>query len=262
MKAKERGESTVRALEKALNILEYLSRIPEEMDLAALAKGTRIPKSTLLRLLHTLKKHNFIQQNHRNQKYQIGWAFIYYGKIAANFYTLPNLARPFLEQLAQRSGETASLVVPDGERGIYIDQVTSSSMIKGIPAIGSRLGLHCTSAGKVLLASLSDEAIDRFLKTSVLEKKTEKTIIRRLDLEEEIRRVRRQGYAVDDEETEVGGRCVAAPVLNKDGETLAAISIIGPTSRIRKEDFVRLSLLVKETAGQASAALGYGPGSA
>jgi DNA-binding IclR family transcriptional regulator len=90
-----------------------------------------------------------------------------------------------------------------------------------------------------------------------LEKKTERTITDPTDLEEEIRRVKRQGYAVDDEETENGGRCVAAPLFEKESRIVAAISVIGPASRIRKEDFGRLSLLVKEAAAKASAALGY-----
>jgi DNA-binding IclR family transcriptional regulator len=256
MAQQDKGESTVRALEKALNILEHLSRVPEEIDLATLAKGTRIPKSTLLRLMHTLKKHHFIQQNHKSQKYQIGWAFIYFGKIASKFFTLPNIIHPFLEELVAKTGETASAAILEGDHAVYIDQVVSSSMIRGIPTIGSKVGLHCTSVGKVLLSAFSDEALETFLETAVIEKKTEKTLNGKGALREEIKKVRRQGYATDDEETEVGGRCVAAPVLNREGVTVAAISIIGPTSRIRKEDFGRLSVLVRQTAVQVSNALG------
>lgn len=260
MKPPDKKASTVRALEKALDILEHLSQVHEEIDLATLARQTRIPKSTLLRLINTLKKHNFIQQNHKSQKYQIGWAFIYFGKIASKYYTLPNIIHPFLEQLAAQTGETASLVVVDGDHGIYVDQVVSSSMIKGIPSIGSKLGLHCTSAGKVLLSAFTDLDLEHFLKTSVLEKKTERTVTDKNDLKEEIKKTRRQGYATDDEETEMGGRCVAAPILNKEGKTVAALSIIGPASRIRKEDFGRLSVFVKETAAQVSTVLGYEAG--
>lgn len=111
MKLTKRAEPPVRALEKGLNILEYLSRVREEIDLSSLAKQVRIPKSTLLRFLNTLRKYNFVQQHPKTQKYQIGWAFIYLGKIASDFFTLPNVVRPYLEELAQRTGETASLVV-------------------------------------------------------------------------------------------------------------------------------------------------------
>jgi IclR family KDG regulon transcriptional repressor len=257
MKSQDTKEATVRALDKALTILGTLSKTDEEIDLATLAKKTRIPKSTLLRLIHTLKRHHFIHQNHKSQKYQIGWAFVYLGKIASERFTLPDIVHPFLEELAVRTGETVSLVVSEGSHGVYIDQVVSSSMIKGIPSIGSRLGLYCTSAGKVLLSAFEEVEFGDYLRNALLEKKTGKTITDPTELKEEIRRVKRQGYAVDDEETESGGRCVAAPVLDKESKIVAAISVLGPASRIRKEDFGSLSLLVKEAAAKASAALGY-----
>jgi IclR family KDG regulon transcriptional repressor len=260
MKPKEKKESTVRALDKALEILEHLSQLTEEIDLAALARRTLIPKSTLLRLLNTLKSHNLIQQNHKSQKYQLGWALIYLGKVASGYYTLPNIVRPYLEQLAQKTGETANLAVLTDGHATYVDQVISSSIIRGVPHIGSKLRLYCTSAGKVFLSALNGEELAGFLKTTALEKKTEKTITAAAELMGEIRRVRERGYAVDDEETEIGGRCVAAPVLDKSGETVAAITIVGPTTRIRKEDFGRLSALVREAAAQVSSALGYAGG--
>jgi DNA-binding IclR family transcriptional regulator len=257
MKEKGKKGSSVRALDKALQIIDHLSHLTDEIDLATLARQTKIPKSTLLRLLNTLKSHNLIQQNHKSQKYQLGWALIYLGKVASKYYTLPDIVHPLLEQLARKTGETATLVILVDGYATYVDQVISINIIKGVPPIGSKLGLYCTSAGKVLLSVLSDEELSGFLKTTALEKKTEKTITIPSELMEEIRRVRRQGYAVDDEETEIGGRCVAAPVLDKEGKTVAAISIIGPTSRIRKEDFSRLSVVVREAAAQTSSALGY-----
>ena len=254
---KEKKESTVRALDKALQILEHLSHLAEEIDLATLAREIKIPKSTLLRLLNTLKNHNLIQQNHKSQKYQLGWALIYLGKVAGKYYTIPDIVHPFLEQLAQKTGETATLVILAEGYATYVDQVISTNMIRGVPPIGSKLELYCTSAGKVLLSALTDEELSGYLKTTAMEKKTEKTIVSPHDMVEEIRKVRRQGYATDDEETEIGGRCVAAPVMDKEGKIIAAISIIGPTSRTRKEDFGRLSLFVKESAALASSALGY-----
>lgn len=257
MKLTKRAEPPVRALEKGLNILEYLSRVREEIDLSSLAKQVRIPKSTLLRFLNTLRKYNFVQQDSKTQKYQIGWAFIYLGKIASDFFTLPNVVRPYLEELAQRTGETASLVVREGDHAVYIDQVVSQNIIKGIPPIGSRLGLHCTASGKMLLSALSDEELHRFLRARVLEKKTEKTITRKSVLKREVKKIALQGYAFDDEETEIGGRCVAAPVLDREGKIVAALSIVGPTSRIRETDLERLAKIVKEIAARASTALGY-----
>jgi DNA-binding IclR family transcriptional regulator len=258
MVVRGKEKPTVRAVEKALNILEHLSRVQREVDLASLFNETRIPKPTLLRLLNTLKKHNLIEQNPKTQGYLIGWAFIYFGKIAGDIHTLPRVVHPFLEDLARNTGETVSLVVLEGDHAVYLDQAVSSSMIKGIPTIGAKLKLHCTAAGKMLLSAFSEGEVEALLKNYPFERKTEKTIHRSSDLKEEIGKVRSRGYATDDEETEIGGRCVAVPILDGEGRTIAAISIIGPASRMKKEDFGRLAGLAKETAIQASAALGHG----
>jgi IclR family transcriptional regulator, KDG regulon repressor len=260
MKKKAKGEPTVRALDKALEILEHLSQLREEVDLATLAKETKIPKSTLLRLLNTLKNHSLVQQNHKSQKYQLGWALIYLGKVAGRSYSLPDIVHPLLDDLARKTGETVSLAVLADGYATYVDQVISSNIIRGVPRIGSKLRLHCTSAGKLFLSALTDEELAGFLKTNTLEKKTKKTITVAGELAAEIRKVRDQGFAVDDEETEIGGRCVAAPVLDKEGNLVAAISIVGPTTRIRLEDYPRLSVLVREVAARASSALGYAGG--
>jgi DNA-binding IclR family transcriptional regulator len=164
---------------------------------------------------------------------------------------------PFLEQLAVQTGETASLVVLDKDHAIYVDQVASDNLIRGIPSVGSRLPLHCTASGKVLLSGFSRKDFDRFLRTSVFEKKTDRTITKLRTLSNEIRKVKRQGYAVDDEETELGGRCVGAPLFNKEGRMVAAVSVIGPSTRMKKGLFRKLSVQVRKVAAQASAALGY-----
>jgi IclR family acetate operon transcriptional repressor len=187
----------------------------------------------------------------------LGWALIYLGRAAAQYYNLPAIVHPFLEQLAIETGETTSLVVLDRDHAIYIDQVTSDNLIKGIPSVGSKLALHCTSAGKVLLGGFSRKDFQRFLRASGLEKKTDKTITKSRALSNEIKKVKRQGYAVDDEETEIGGRCVGAPVFDKEGKMVAAISVIGPSTRIKKDLFGKLSIQVRKAAAQASAALGY-----
>ena len=257
MPPKVKKEAFVRALDKALGILEHFGRIRDEVNLATLAKQTGMPKSTLLRLLNTLKSHNFVNQNHYSRRYQLGWALIYLGKAAAQYYNLPAIVHPFLEQLAVQTGETTSLVVLDKDHAIYIDQVASDNLIRGIPSVGSRLALHCTASGKVLLSGFSHKDFHRFLRTSVFEKKTDRTITKLRALSNEIRKVKRQGYAVDDEETEVGGRCLGAPIFDKEGRIVAAISVIGPANRIKKGLFGKLSIQVRKAAAQASAALGH-----
>lgn len=249
--------SSVKALDKSLRILEIFADIAGEIDLSTLTKQTQIPKSTLLRLLNTLKNHNFVLQDPQSRRYRLGWALIYLGKAAQRSFNLVQLVHPFLEELASQTGETASLVLLDGDHAVYVDQVTSSNIIRGNPPVGTPLHLNCTSSGKVLLSALSEQEFESFLKRNKLVKKTERSIVEPRVLREEIRRVRKQGYAFDDEETEIGGRCAGAPVYNKEGKIVASISVVGPSTRIRQSDLTSLAGLVARAAARASVALGF-----
>jgi DNA-binding IclR family transcriptional regulator len=249
--------SSVKALDKSLLILDILANTAGEIDLSTLTKLTRIPKSTLLRLLTTLKNHNYVLQDPQSRRFRLGWALIYLGKAAEQSFDLIHVVHPYLEELASQTGETASLVLLDGDHAVYVDQVTSSNIIRGNPSVGSPLHLNCTSSGKILLNAFSEQKLESFLKRTKLTKKTEKSIVDPLVLQEEIRRVRKQGYALDDEETEIGGRCAAAPVHDKEGKIVASISVVGPSTRIRQSDLVSLARLVTQAAGRASGALGF-----
>jgi len=257
MDKKSSPGSSVKALKKSLLILEILANSGGEIDLSTLTKHTQIPKSTLLRLLNTLKNHNFVLQDSQSRRFRLGWALIHLGKAAEQSFNLIQVVHPFMEDLASQTGETVSLVLLDGDHAIYVDQVISSSIIRGHPPIGTPLHLHCTASGKVLLSAFSSQEFESFIGRTQLVKKTEKSIVNPLVLQEEIRRIQKQGYAFDDEETEIGGRCVAAPVFNKQGHIAASVSIVGPSTRIRQSDLVSIGTVVKRVADQASAALGF-----
>jgi len=257
MDKKSAPGSSVKALDKSLRILEIFANTAGEIDLSTLTKHTQIPKSTLLRLLNTLKNHNFVLQDPQSRRFRLGWALIYLGKAAEQSFDLVHVVHPYLEELASQTGETASLVLIDGDHAVYVDQVTSSNIIRGNPPVGTPLHLNCTSSGKVLLSALSEQELESFLKRTKLVKKTDKSIVDPRILREEIRRVRKQGYAVDDEETEIGGRCAGAPIYNKEGKIVASISVVGPSTRVRQSDLVSLAGLVARAAGRASVALGF-----
>jgi len=249
--------SVVRALDKALNILETMSHIDGDIDLAGLAKRMKMPKSTLLRLLTTMRYHNLIRQNVNTKRFSLGLGLVALGRAAESNFNLVERIHPFLLELSEKTGETASLLIMEGDHAVYIDQVTSKSIIRGQPRIGLRLDLYCSSGGKILLSDLSESRIDSLFHGKKLEQKTSKTIDDLEKLKKELQKVREQGYATDDEEVEIGGRCVAAPLRNKSGEVVAAISVMGPTTRIRQKDFGKLSRIVKEGVLKASQSLGY-----
>jgi len=253
---KKGPRSVVRSLDKALQVLYLLAEVNQDIELGKLAARAELPKSTLVRLLATLKGHSFVYQDPDTRRYRLGWGLIYLGKAAERQFDLGKVLRPFLEQLARETGETASLAVLDGEHAVYIEQVVSQNVIKGIPPTGSKLDLHCTAVGKVLLSSLSKETFERLVHEHGLPRRTANTIVDPVELCKELARVREQGYALDNEETEPGGRCVAAPIRDVQGRVVAAISITGPTTRLTLERLREYAEVVQRIAALASSALG------
>ncbi len=252
-----RKESSVRALEKAILVLERISAGGGDIDLASLSRAMDIPKSTLLRILNTMKGHNLIRQDETSRRFSLGVGLIALGRAAEKHFDLLEQIHPFLVELAEITGETASLMVMEGDCSVYIDQVLSRNLIRGQTRTGVTVELHCSSGGKVLLSAMSDEKIERILNGKKLQALTEKTIIDKEDLMIEIAKIRDQGSAVDDEEVEPGGRCIAAPLRDRAGNVIAAVSVMGPTTRIRQKDFQKLAGVVKKEVMKASISLGY-----
>jgi DNA-binding IclR family transcriptional regulator len=250
----------VRALDKALSVLERLSLHERDVDLATLTREMQIPKTTLLRLLNTLRHHNFVHQDEQTKRFRLGWALIYLGRAAGRVFNLVELIHPFLEKLSRDAGETANLVFLDRHTAVYVDQVVTDSIIRGVPAVGAPLGLHCTASGKALLSRLPTQRREAILAQIRLERLTEKTITDPAELRRAIEEAAVKGYAIDDEETEPGGRCVASPVMGRDGEVVAAISVMGPNNRVNPDTLPRLSELVHRAATDISRALGYRTG--
>jgi len=245
----------VRVVDKAFTALQALSQAERDMDLAGLAEQTGLPKSTLVRLLHTMKLHNIVQQDSKTRRYRLGWALIHLGKAAEHQFDFERIVRPYLEQLANETSETASFAALEGTRAVYLAQVLTDSIIRGVPPIGSELPLHCTAVGKVLLTSFSDEQIANLAAEHGLPRLTENTIDNTEQLRREVALVTERGYAMDDEEAERGGRCIAAPIHDDSGQVIAALSITGPTSRIQLERVDEYARIVTRVASKVTEAL-------
>lgn len=252
----KKASSLVASLEKAMTVLDLLSAVDGDIELAKLAEKAQLPKSTLVRLLNTLRAHSFVQQNPQTRRYRLGWALIHLGKAAERQFELSLVVHPFLEQLMQETGETASLAVLDFDHAVYVDQVVSRSIIKGVPHIGSRLELHCTAVGKVLSSAFSDDRLDELIREYGLPRLTENTIVNATQFRKEISLTRARGYGFDNEEAEPGGRCIAAPIVDGSSDVIGAISITGPTNRMQLERVEEFAEIVRRIACQASRALG------
>jgi len=236
-------EKPVQSVERTLRILEVLAEWGHPMSLSEISSYLDLKNSTTHRLLKTLIMRGFAQQDPHSGKYKLGIKTFSIGNTALYTLDIRTIARAYLNSLAENYGETANLAILDGWDVIYIDQVESEKMVKTIAKLGSRCPTHCSAAGKALLSNFQEKELDSYFLESNLEKFTENTIVSPDLLKEELRKVKKQGYALDLEETEEGIRCVAATIYNHAGRPAAAIGISGPSNRIS------LDCLKKELAG-------------
>jgi IclR family acetate operon transcriptional repressor len=159
-----------------------------------------------------------------------------------------------MRRLRDLTGETVNLGVPDGGDIVFVAQVESREMVRAMARPGFRASLHCTAMGQAILARGDDAEVAQFLRTYGLPRATHNTIARASRLNDTLAEVRRVGYAIDDEHNMVGLRCIAAAVGDEYQQPVAAISLVGPTLRIKTSDFERLGEAVLEAAQEASQA--------
>lgn len=250
---------TVQAVERALKILIVLAEAGTPLTLTQIRDKADLNISTAHRLLHTLMNDGFISQDKDNGKYMLGLRTFEVGHAALCSMDIRTTARPFLQELVDRCNETTNLAILDQDEVVYIDQIESLNMIKIFARVGSRGPAHCTGAGKALLAQLSDREIDRFLQSKMpLAPYTPFTIQEPAKLKEELARIRKKGYSVDNGELEDGVRCIAVPVWDFESKSIAAISVSGPDTRLT-DSFIEERLIpeVMAAADKISERLGY-----
>lgn len=251
-------EKTVQSVERTLRILELLAEHGAPMTLTEISAQLDLKMSTTHRLLRTLVLKGFADQDLYSGKYQLGIKTFRIGNTALYGLDIRTIARPYLKMLVDQYRETSNLAIMDHGDVIYIDQVESDQMVKMIAKLGSRAPSHSNAVGKVLLAFLSRNDLERFLFTRELESHTPNTITEPRQLKKELETVRQKGYALDLEETEVGIRCVGAPIWNHMERVVAAIGISGPSTRISCEYLeIELAEAVKMAALEISCKLGY-----
>jgi DNA-binding IclR family transcriptional regulator len=259
-----RGESVpnkpetqlIQSVDRALTLMEIVAAQKDEISLQALSYKAGLNSSTAYRLLNTLRAHGLVQQSPDTRGYRLGLKILQLATAVRDQLDLQQLVRPFLQYLAEASGESANLVVLEGDEAVYIDQVLSTHPIRAFTQIGVRVPLHCAAVGKMLLAHMPDQRREDIIRKG-LPAFTKNTITNPYRLREELAKVRDQGFAVDIEERQEQVRCVAAGVLDDQSSIVAAISISGPAHRLSSERLQdELSGLVRKTAGEISSNLG------
>ncbi|MEA2921118.1 MAG: IclR family transcriptional regulator, acetate operon repressor [Bradyrhizobium sp.] len=252
----EPRDGGVQSVDRALLILETLAEDDEGYRLSDLAVRTGLSTSTVHRLLATLEKRRFVQFDRSESKWHVGAQSFAVGATFARHRNFVAQAMPYLRKLRDQTRETANLAVVDDESIIVLTRIESREIMRSLTKVGGRVAMVASGVGKAVLATYSDQDINAIICRQGMPRLTEKSIVRPSELFRQIEAIRRQGYAVDDEEARIGLRCVAAVVYNNCGEPLAAISISGMTSRVTDERLPALGRTVPEVAAELTAALG------
>jgi IclR family acetate operon transcriptional repressor len=254
MSPRNAASYAVPAVENAISILETLGTA-QPMSLTELSKKLDLGKSSVYRLLVTLVHRGYVEKDPHNDRYQLTYRLFALGSRTAERLGLREVAQPIMQRLGSQIGETVNLGVLDGFRTVSIYLVESAHPLRIHMRIGG-VSAHATSTGKILLAALPPEELARRLAGRRLTSLTERTIKSRAALQAELRRVRDQGYAIDDEECSLGLRCVGAPVRDHRGTVVAALSMVAPCHRLPPSSLPAAITMVREAAQEISRRLG------
>jgi DNA-binding IclR family transcriptional regulator len=241
---------SVPALERGLLVLEYLAQSRRGVTVSQLARKLQLPRSTGHALLLTYQRSGYVQRDEKTGRYCLGSRLHTIANMALGGITLRGHAGPLLYQLMQDTGLTVHLAVMENNEVILIDRISPPGTPPLATWIGKRMGLHCTALGKALIAYLPVEEVDDMIRKQGMIRHNENTIASKRKLRVACEEVRQFGYSIDDEEEEIGIRCIGAPVFDDTGEAVAAISISGTKAQL--ENISSVAARVKETACRLS----------
>ena len=252
----EARDGGVQSVDRALSILETLAEDDEGYRLSDLAVRTGLSASTVHRLLATLESRRFVQFDRAQSKWHVGVRSFTVGASFARRRNFSTQAIPYLRKLRDLTRETANLAVVDDEFIIVLTRAESREIMRSLTKVGGRVAMVASGVGKAVLATYADEDVNAIIRHHGMPRLTEKSIVRPGDLFRELEKIRRQGFAVDDEEACMGLRCVAAVVFSDCSEPLAAISVSGMTSRVTADRLPLLGRMVRDAAAELTLVLG------
>src|ERR1700731_918921 len=250
------GSAPVGVISKVLLILEALQGSSAGLALKAICDLTGIHKSTAHRFLKHLERERYLIRTEAGA-YLIGPRLSQMSARGNQGATLQAVARPILWELWKSTQETVNLAVLDQGTVLYVDVIESPHEFRLSSRVGTRRSLHGTALGKALAAFLPAEPRENILSAITFQPATPRTILNLLQFRQELEKIRRQGYAVDDEEAVQGARCVSAPILNSNREPIGAVSVSGPVTRVSPNQVAVLARAVSAAARAISAAMGF-----
>jgi IclR family KDG regulon transcriptional repressor len=242
----------------SIRLTKAFSEDEYEMGISALATRLGLAKSTVHRLATTLVEYDILEQNRETGKYRLGLALFELGTMVRRKMDTNSGAQVQIHALADETGETVQLAILDHLSVLYIRIRESRQAVRMSSGLGSRAPAHCTGVGKALIAFQPPEIVQQIIDNG-LKRYTQGTITDPEKLRAELATIRQKGYAIDDEEIEVGLRCIAAPIRDHSGQVTAAISVAAPVQRMTKKNLQATIPSVVAAAEAISRRLGYLP---
>lgn len=245
---------------KVVRVANALQTEPIGLFLEELSSRTGFAKSSLHRILHSLSRHGYIEQDGPGGRYRLGLQFLILANGLASRMELVKMGRPFLHELVERFRESAYLAVMRGHRGVFVDVEEAPGDLRLVGPIGAEVHFHSTAAGKAMAAFFPEQARAAILSESEPLALTPHTVTQPASIEKDWARVRKRGYAVNDEETIVGAYFLAGPVFDSRDRVCASVSVGSPKGRLEPTKAKQIAVDVKDACRRLSEhlkAMGY-----
>ncbi len=249
----------VGSVQRAIDILNLFGTLTPELGTTDIARALKLHKSTTASLVATLVANGFLSQNPDTRKYRLGLKLVERAFAMLDQVEIRQIAYPYLQELRNQWNETVNLAILDGPDVVYVERFLGTKALAMRSEVGRRAPAHSTGLGKAILACLPIPQVRAFIDCYGLPSITPKTITDPVTFLSELDQSRERGYAVDDEENEIGGRCIAVPIFDHTGTPVAAVSVSAPTARLPLSDVPQVGMQVRETAKAISRGLGYLP---
>ncbi|WP_221563076.1 IclR family transcriptional regulator [Pseudalkalibacillus sp. A8] len=258
MSNEEKDRYLSNSLVRGLEILKMFNEDKPTLSLAEIANNLGVSRTTPFRLLYTLQTMGYLYQDENTKRYELSPKVLELGFAYLNGMQLPEIARPYLEELRDKTGASVHIGILDGREVAYIARVPGKGVTTINVTIGSRLPAHATSMGKILLAYQPKEDLKNFLYGTELQPFTEQTKTEIMELQKELKNIRQRGYSISNEEFENGIRSIAAPIFNNKGSVIASVNVVAPVT-VLDDDLSEEVVLpaLRKTANQLSAISGY-----
>jgi DNA-binding IclR family transcriptional regulator len=254
--AKEEQKNPIQVIERMTRLLEVLAQHPEPLGLKQIAQYTKLHPSTAHRILSALSGDRMVDRVEPGS-YRLGMRLLELGNLVKSRISVRELALPVMRELHAQTGETVNLSVRHDDEIVYVERTSSGrSAMRVVHVVGTRAPLHVTAAGKLFLLEEGFARLRDYARRTGLSPQTRNTLSSVPVLERDLERIQGQGWATDNEEAEIGVRCVAAGIRDDGASLVAALSLSTPADRMK----TNWGPLVKETADRISHAIGHRPG--